>query len=282
MTIRNILVHADGSEESVQTIRSARRLAGAFDAHLSGFCVLPDVTIAAAVTDGAMANAQLIADMQKTAEDRAAAAEEIFRRETGSPAKEGDWTLADAAISGARDAAVTTAFYADLVVMGRYDSEKPAGQDPGLAAELAIESGRPLLLIPTAAGESAFGRKIMIGWKESRESARAIHDAMPFLASAETVIVATVVDKSTDDDAAQSGERIKNMLASHGIDAVFHTLPARDDESTSASLIAHALRSGADMLVAGAFSHSRWREGLFGGVSKSLFEACPLPVLLSH
>lgn len=282
MTIRNILVHADGSEESVQIIRSARRLAGAFDANLSGFCVLPDVAIAAAVTDGAMANAQLISDMQKTAEDRATAAEEIFRRETGSPAREGDWTLADATISGARDAAVTTAFYADLVVMGRYDGEKPAGQDPGLAAEIAIESGRPLLLVPTAAGESAFGRKIMIGWKESRESARAIHDAIPFLTSAETVIIVTVVDKSTDDAAAQSGERIKNMLAGHGIDAVFQTLPATDDESTSASLIAHALRSGADMLVAGAYSHSRLREGLFGGVSKSLFEACPLPVLVSH
>ena len=282
MTIRNILVHADGSEESVQTIRSARRIAGAFDANLSGFCVLPDVAVAAAVADGAMANAQLISDMQKTAEDRAAAAEEIFRRETGTPAREVDWTLADATLSGAHDAAVTTAFYTDLVVMGRYDGEKPDGRDPGLAADIAIGSGRPLLLIPTAAGESAFGRKIMIGWKESRESARAIHDAMPFLASAGTVIVATVVDRSTDDAAAESGERIKDMLASHGIEAVFHTLPAGDDESTSASLVAHALRSGADMLVAGAYSHSRLREGLFGGVSKSLFESCPLPVLVSH
>tara|TARA_R110000868_G_scaffold64985_4_gene195016 strand:- start:12408 stop:13256 length:849 start_codon:yes stop_codon:yes gene_type:complete len=282
MTIRNILVHADGSEQSVQTIRSARRIAGAFEANLSGFCVLPDVAVAAAVSDGAMANAQLIADMQKAAEDRAATAKEIFRREAGTPDRQGDWTLADATISGAHDAAVATALYADLVVMGRYDGDNSARQDPGLAADIAIESGRPLVLIPSAVGESAFGRKIMIGWKESRESVRAIHDAMPFLARAETVTVATVVDESADDASAESGERIKDMLAGHGIDAVLHVLPAGDDESTSANLIAHAQRSGADMLVAGAYSRSRLREGLFGGVSKSLFDACPLPVLLSH
>lgn len=281
MSIKNILVHVDGTERSARTVETACTVAKGFGARLTGFFVMPDVTVAAAVTDGAMANSQLIVDMQDAAEKRADDAEAIFREETGRQAIDGDWFRADAPMSGARSAAAATAFYSDLVIAGQYGESSGSPTDPGLAEDLVIDSGRPLLLVPESAGADE-GKRILIGWKESREAAKAVHDALPFLSKADSVAIAMVTEQGDAPEDDISGTRIAKLLADHGVNAEIQTVAAKTDESTSEALFNHARTWDADMLVAGAYSHSRLREGIFGGVSKSIFSSAPLPVLLSN
>ena len=280
--MKNILVYVDGSPGSGTALKGAVRIASDFDAKLTGFYVIPDFTIVAAVPEGAMMSEQLLADMRGNAEKKAAAAETLFRDETGTSSKKSDWVCLDATLRGTRDAAASLAFYSDLTVIAQYDDETPADNDASLPQDLVVDSGRPIILLPKTADTAGFGKHVMIAWKESCEAARAVSDALPFLSRAETVTVMTVAKQDKTEDAEAVLEKIKQLLGDHGIKPVPEAVAAKDGESTSATMFAHAHRSGADMLVAGAYSHSRWREGLFGGVTKSIFDSVPIPTLLSH
>jgi nucleotide-binding universal stress UspA family protein len=280
MTIKNILVYVDGSPGSGTALKGAVRIASDFDAKLTGFYVIPDFAIVAAVPEAAMMSEQLLADMRENAEKKAVAAETLFREASKTLGEKSDWVCEDGALSGTRDAAAALAFYSDLTVIGQYDDETPTENDASLPQDLVVDSGRPLILLPKTADMAGFGNHVMIAWKESREAARAVSDALPFLSGAKTVTVMTVA-KQDKTEGADLG-KIKQFLGEHGIKATVDSVTAKDGESTSAAMFAHAHRSGADMLVAGAYSHSRWREGLFGGVTKSIFNSISIPTLLSH
>lgn len=279
MPIKNILVQVGSSDRSVATVKAAASVARKFNARLNGFFVLPDVAVVAAAPGGAMMDARVVEDLQKDAERQSAAAEAVFRDAAGDLAKTGSWSQVDAMGIGARAAAAKVTRYADLVVAG------PVGEGRDNASlihaqDLVLDSGRPLLLFPGPAATGPDAKNIVIAWSESREAARAVFDSLPFLAAAERVAVVTVVKR--DGEATGPGRRIAGVLEDHGIAASVATVTREDGQSTSGALFDYMKRCGADLLVAGAYSHSRLREGLFGGVTKSIFEAAPVPVLLSH
>jgi nucleotide-binding universal stress UspA family protein len=147
---------------------------------------------------------------------------------------------------------------------------------------VALAAGRPVLAIPYAGRFEAVGRRVLIGWDASREATRAVADAMPLLAAAETVSVLSIDPREGPSaHGPVPGADISPHLARHGVNATVERtvsagVPAGD------LLLSRAADLGADLLVVGAYGHSRARELLLGGVTRTLLQSMTLPVLMSH
>lgn len=151
----------------------------------------------------------------------------------------------------------------------------------GLVEAALFGSGRPLLLMPPAARTFSNGT-ILVGWDATRAAVRALHDAMPLLARARQVIVASVSDDNKALPRAASGPAITSYLAQRDINAGFQALD-RQQRSVGEALLFHARGLGANLLVMGGFGHAREREFLFGSATRDVFQSyLDVPVLLSH
>jgi nucleotide-binding universal stress UspA family protein len=163
--------------------------------------------------------------------------------------------------------------YHDLVVMGR-DHERPAEH----IKSIVMQSGRPVLLAPPRPALT-IGRHVAIAWKPGAESARAAAATTALLTKAERVTILAVAEQ--DDDVARlAAEDLAGSLGWHGIRAEVRVQPANGPTGPMLQEMAH--ESDADLLVMGAYGHSRLREYIFGGVTEAMIAACSLPVLLFH
>jgi len=173
--------------------------------------------------------------------------------------------------------------YVDLVILGQID---PDNIETALFSprpeEIALAVGRPVLVVPYAGRFEECGRRVLVAWNASRAATRAINDAMPLLAGAETVTVLSV-DPSEDSRAHGEvpGMDIAVHLARHGVKA--------DVKSTVSggigvgnALLSRAGDIGADLLVMGAYGHTRVRELLLGGATRTILDSMTVPVLMSH
>jgi nucleotide-binding universal stress UspA family protein len=165
----------------------------------------------------------------------------------------------------------------DLTVL---DAEPVAlAIDRGLIEHVLHESGRPLVVVPR--GREIFAAKrVLVAWDGSAKAARALNDALPFLRAAHEVEVTAVTgEKAIADDVA--GAEVAPHLARHGVKVSVMNLPVERSD-VAYSLRTRAMRFGADMIVMGAFVHSRLRQMVLGGVTHSLLKSCPVPLLLTH
>jgi nucleotide-binding universal stress UspA family protein len=169
--------------------------------------------------------------------------------------------------------------YADLLVLGQDD---PESDNAGLLETVLFDSGRPVLAIPFAGNFNSIGKRVLVGWNASREASRALHDALPLIAKADTTTVFLANPKrGLGAHGEEPGADIARHLARHGL-MVEVAKAVADDVSDSALLLNHASDMGADLLVMGAYGHSRLREFILGGVTRSLLREMTIPVLLSH
>jgi nucleotide-binding universal stress UspA family protein len=173
--------------------------------------------------------------------------------------------------------------YADLAILGQRDpdNETMAMIRPS-PEQVTLASGRPILIVPYAGHFEAVGRCVLIAWNASREAARAVADAMPLLAAADTVTVLAIDPQPGPDGHGDvPGADIALHLARHGVKAqIERTVSA--DVPTGEVLLSRAADLGADLLVMGAYGHSRTRELLLGGVTRSILASMTIPVLMSH
>jgi nucleotide-binding universal stress UspA family protein len=147
-------------------------------------------------------------------------------------------------------------------------------------ADLAMRSGLPLLLLPEAL-EELRPRRILIGWKDSRESRRAVGDALPLLRRAEHVVLSAVAEGEDEASTIASLNDVAQRLLRHDV-AVEIQLEPKAPAGVLDTLLRSASTHQADLLVLGAYGHSRAREWLFGGVTEAVLDASPIAVLLSH
>ncbi len=146
---------------------------------------------------------------------------------------------------------------------------------------LLFQSPRHLMLVPKKGWTKSAISRIVIGWNDSREAARAVAEALPYLHKAQTVAIVAVGDSMPVDEDAVAGRNLKRHLRHHGVDAILHYLIRREG-TVADNLIREAQRREAGLIVIGGYHHSPIRESLIGGVTKSLLDYCPLPLLIAH
>jgi nucleotide-binding universal stress UspA family protein len=214
--------------------------------------------------------------------DEAAASAERFRARLAHQAIAWDVRLNDVRLADPPRAMARQARYSDLVVVA---APQPGADDGAIArayfSALLFESGRPVLAVPHGHDAGPLHR-VVVAWKPTRESTRALHDALPLLAKATSIDV-VVVDPEVGDagHGEDPGVDIATHLARHDLRVEVRSVP-RAGRTVAAALLAHAAEAGAQLLVAGGYGHSRLREWALGGTTRELLHALHLPVLFSH
>ena len=181
------------------------------------------------------------------------------------------------------DLAALHARYADLAVMTMAtDVVRDSAIIRNFFTSLLLKSGRPVLLVPPSHAWRRV-KHVVVAWQPKREAARALHDALPFLLAAESVDVLEVGEVFGEDgDGQQPGADIATHLARHGLKVRVIVHP-RTGESVALQLTRHAQDTGAELIVAGGYGHSRLREWVLGGVTRELSDgSCSVPILFSH
>lgn len=167
----------------------------------------------------------------------------------------------------------------DLVVLEQIEPGRAPGLND-LAGSILAESGRPVVVVPGIQRDSARFDRIVAAWDGSQAAARAIGDAAPLMARAKHVEIVAANAAVLSQPVVSGGERIARRFARLGVDAVFRRLPGEFDAANL--LLSHAADASADMIVAGGYGHSRLREALLGGVTRTLLGSMTVPVFLSH
>jgi len=268
-TYSNIMVPMDLRDEAKARAKLAIHLADRFAARLIG--VAGQEIKAPLYFEGIDAGVASIMDIQAEQATKALAlAQAVFRRTAGSR-NQVEWRQA---LVSPTVHALQQARAADLIVAAQprdNSSVDPMAVDGG---DLVMDAGRPVLFVPPHT-EYLAAKRVVIGWKDSREARRAVWDSLPFLKSAEDVFVVSIESQ------ADSVEDVKAYLGSHGVRAHVLNRP-NPDGSAGGELIAVAKLEGADLIVAGAYGHSRAREWAFGGATRDLLLHSPLCCLMAH
>ena len=171
---------------------------------------------------------------------------------------------------------------ADLIVASQSDPDWEMSGLFDAPERLALESGRPVLIVPYAGRFGEIGKRVMVAWSGKREGARAVFDALPLLKSADKVTLLCVVGRDSDGESGQlPGAEIAASLARHGVKVTVRKTMA-DEIGVADEILARLADEGSDLLVMGAYGHSRLREMVFGGVTRHILRHMTVPTLMSH
>jgi nucleotide-binding universal stress UspA family protein len=274
---RTVLVHLNTRPESANRLRFGIDIARRFDAALIGMTAglpqLPPEAYAAS-TGGVMLGiyeaydrTQIEADFSRT--------EEAFKTITANAGLETDWR---AEFDVPWEALIRNATSADIVVAGPGARAKLGDIDTAPAGDVVLRTGRPTLVVPPQLDRLPAEPATVIAWKETPEARRALADALPFLKLSRSVVLFHVQESSD----REGDVRLPEMfLMRHGIAVTSHIVQ-RTGEGVEVQLLAFARKTKADLIVAGAYGHSRFREWVFGGVTNGLLTDAPIACLLSH
>jgi nucleotide-binding universal stress UspA family protein len=277
MAYGSILVPIDEHPAAAGSLEAAIRLAGALGAHLEGLAIIPPLAVPLRLRPRQSAATLM---KKEYARDKAEARVGVRRfeaqaRKAGVASVEGVAIEAEAAAILAIRART-----ADLVVL-----PQPGEDDIGILGGHAVEAsilsvGRPVLLVPEKGLPAGFPRKILVAWNGSRESARALSDAVPLLARAKSVVVFTA-GPAGDEGPIHGAKAAVRYLARHGIAA--ETLHATStDDRVGDAILARAKKIGASLVVMGAYGRPRFAELVLGGATRAILRKASVAVLMSH
>jgi nucleotide-binding universal stress UspA family protein len=270
-----ILVHVEPGPVSEQRLRYALSMARSRDMKLIGLAVR--LSAAAAVTT-TMGDATATAALCETSGECCVTAKALFDSATRGSGIAVEWRE----VCGVPLNVITAeAGRADFVIVGQNDRVDTESNVYQLApADLIMACGTPVIVVSADAPLSYKARRILLAWKSTPQAARAVRDALPLLMSAETVVLTEVVSDTDGGKYEISVDAMASYLAAHGVEVSIRRLPASGD--TGYQLIVAAADEECDFIVAGAYGHSRVREWVLGGVTRSLLAASTIPCILSH
>ncbi|WP_210203556.1 universal stress protein [Breoghania corrubedonensis] len=185
-------------------------------------------------------------------------------------------------VAGEDEVIARHAIYADLTMMLRPRNGELGTVEKQTIDGALFDSGRPLLVMPDPASSRPIGRHVLVAWNAQREAARALADAMPLIASAETVTL-FLVDPKTGVDAhgEEPGADVALLLARHGLRVSVATVEDTG-RSVARDILDKAAEVNADLVVMGAYGHSRLRENILGGTTREILETSDIPLFLAH
>jgi nucleotide-binding universal stress UspA family protein len=277
MSYRNILVHIDETDASRSRAAAAAAIAARFGASLTGMFLRSEFVPAFVAGDTFSAVTTVEAYVEERDKITAAAstkARGIFETEIATYDHTAHWIEVNGDDNNEVLAAVRRH---DLTVFPGVATSS-YGQHTISASQIGMGSGAPVLVLPDRDFPIPLGKRVLVAWKEARESARALRDAWPFLIAAEEVHVLTI----SRDAPADFDDLMRSHLEVHGCKSIHMHVDRNDDIDVANAIQRHSGRVGADLVVMGLYGHSRMREMLLGGVSRDMLSAPYLPLLISH
>ncbi len=275
MAFKDVLVVVDNDPACASRIGVARALAEAHGGHLVGLHAMPR---ALPLYSDVPMPPSLESAQRREAEQAAARAAALFQERTRGTTARTEWRV----VEGAPLEVMTVhARYADLIVLGQGRDVGDASPGlSGLPADLVLAVGRPVLVVPRYGTFSSVGATVLVAWDGSREATRAVHDALPLLRRAGQVIVLSIDPEDTGESRVAGGD-IALHLARHGV-AVQTAALSGSDIAVGDLILSYAADHGVDLIVMGAYGHTRLRELILGGVTRHLLQSMTVPVFMSH
>jgi nucleotide-binding universal stress UspA family protein len=275
--IKDIMVRLDGSAADETRLAMAHRVADSFQGHIIGLFVnvLPLLPPVGWEGVGSVTALDLI-EAARAAGDAVEARLTQQLEQLGRPMeiRRVDAFAEDLGLIAAREARA-----ADVFIAMHLGGTNPEPRQ--LVETVLFESGRHLLLVPGGKPPVLSFERALVAWNGSRESARAVAEAMPYLGRVKSATIVVVDDGAPVDETALKGGDLKRHLRRHGVDAVLHHTPKIG--SIAATIVAAAARLDADLVIMGGYGHSRLREWLLGGVTREITNAAAdVPLLIAH
>jgi len=271
-----ILVHVDDGPDARSRVDLARDLADRTGARLIGAAAAqPVIPVYAPFADGLVTIQPEVMKAAQAQIDRTVGDAKAVFDEAVSGHANVEWRASSS--QAAEGFIARQARAADLLVVGRRGAADSLDPILGLfPADVIMGAGRPVLVTPPKT-ERLLAKRILVAWKDAREARRAVADALPLLRLADDVFVASVASEGDTDSAADVvAALIRSGVPARALVEDTGRLSAGD------ALIETTRRAGADLIVAGAFGHSRTREWVFGGVTRDLLDHAPVCCLFSH
>jgi nucleotide-binding universal stress UspA family protein len=274
MSLKDLLVIVDNDPACAERLDVTRRLAEAHEAHVTGLHVMHyPVALYTEIPVPEAVEKMRRAEIEQIAMRAGALFQERMR---GTTARH-EWRVLEGPLG---TVALEQARYADLTVL-------PQGLDLGmapgglgmLAVDMALAVGRPVLVVPRYDKFPTVGTNVLVAWNASREATRAVHDALPVLREATKVTVLSI-DPEYPEGRLSDGD-ITRYLARHGVAVTETSLPSAG-VGVGDLLLSYAADHGADLIVMGAYGHTRLRELVLGGATRTMLQHMTVPVLMSH
>lgn len=277
MTYADILIHVNGSEQSKKAFEIGIELGRLFKSHLSASYPLQPFSLLPYT--GMAIDAAVVSEIHNELAQEAEAFGKQLTKIANDNLVKLDWNIPE----GQPEEIITAAGrIVDLVVLSQGDPQKHQADILGLSNDIIIRLGRPCLIVPFIECCKPPFKRILVAWDGGQPAARALNDAIPFMKLADHVEVTTVYEaRKGSINTSNKNENICEHLLRHGISAQSTSLPSKDVDVAN-TLLNHISDTGADLLVSGGYGHSRLREIVLGGVTRSLLNTMTVPVLMSH
>lgn len=269
MSIKDILVHLDGDSHDAAALAVAVEQARRFGARLTGLFARKEVSAAAVVARRASESLLAAADAARAGFDAAVQTAGL---------DSAWWTVQHGGPNDLTQEVVFCCHYADLVVVSQaaaQGSHVPAD----MIEQMIYKSGRPVLVVPSSGGYTTVGRRVMLGWRPGQEAARALHDALPLMAGAETVVVASV-GAHVPMGAEMPKVDVLDHLRRHGLPVTGERIHV-EDLGVMDALLSRAYDHDADLLVMGAHAAGGLSLGRTGTGTRYVLGHMSLPVLFA-
>lgn len=272
-TILACLTHEDAAQ---RLMPAACWLADRHDAHLIGLHV--EETIAIYRNVGMQVHGEVFEAFNERVSARREATRAVFEQAVARANVRGEWQVDYASTLDSGDTVMRRGATADLIVALQKGPDDGA-QNHRLVERLIAGSGQPVLVIPREGGHERVGTRVVIAWDGGREAAAAVRAALPFIEQAEDVLIVVLNERSKPaTEMASVGHNLATALSRHGAHATVEHHPSHA-KSVAHTLLDRARGHGADLLVMGAFSHSRVHDLVFGSATGETLQDADLPVL---
>lgn len=274
--LKDLCVYLDGSEADDERLEAARQLAVANDAAISGLYInqMPEIVISDAYGTSGVA----IDEIQAAARAEGAKVAEKLKAKLDKLDVRHELRHYDVPISRWRFVAEAEARLFDLFVASLPSRAEDSSE---LIETVLFGGGRALLLLPEGGARNMPPKTVLLGWKNSRESARAVSQAIPFMNSADMVSVCMINEGHVSSiDSATQGKDIARHLDRHGVKVDLN--PVSEGRGVGQTLMDEAKLINADLIVMGGYGHTRFREWLLGGATRDVLMNMDRPVLIAH
>jgi nucleotide-binding universal stress UspA family protein len=280
MSYRTVLVHLDGDARCAARVAVASQLAVANGAHLIGLAATGTLALPVVLENDLRGWPDIVGRLRDQQRERAQAWVDQFKVQlaaaSGLQSFEAVLTAEEA-----ETAMVRLGRLSDLLVVSQADARDTGSTvTADFPQRVFMQTGRPMLLLPRTGPVTSLGRTVLAAWSGTRESARALSDALPLLSAADKVCV-LCLDRADEAEVSRLQlNDLRHWLQRHGVDAECVQISTTEDFGDT--LLLRAAGYGADLVVMGGFGHPRWAEMVLGGVTRTVLDAAVLPVLISH